>query len=145
MKKILVTTDGSNNAEKALLETKEFAKVLNLKVVILNVIDDVILSPYASPYSSIQYNSIQAENALRKLSQKILDEALTLFDDFDGEVETKIKKGDPADVIIEEAEDEDYEYVVMGSRGLGTFSRAILGSVSSRVLNHTKTNVLIVK
>ncbi|MGO1470886.1 MAG: universal stress protein, partial [Tissierella sp.] len=61
------------------------------------------------------------------------------------ELNVKLRRGDPADAIIKETEKEDYDLVVMGSRGLGTFSRAILGSVSNKVLNHVETNVLIVK
>ena len=67
------------------------------------------------------------------------------FDDFEGKVNTLLKAGDPADVIIKEAEEGEYDILVMGSRGLGTFSRAMLGSVSNKVLNHVGINVLVVR
>lgn len=39
----------------------------------------------------------------------------------------------------------DYDLVVMGSRGLGAFSRAMLGSVYNKVLNQVNANVLLIK
>ena len=68
-----------------------------------------------------------------------------MFDGFQGKVTTRMEKGDPGDVIIEASEKEDYYLILMGSRGLGTFSKAILGSVSNKVVNHVTTNVLIVR
>ena len=44
-----------------------------------------------------------------------------------------------------EAKEGDYDLIVMGSRGQGAFSKALLGSVSKKVLNHAEKNVLIVK
>nr|WP_300004116.1 universal stress protein [Tissierella sp.] len=142
MKKLLVTTDGSKNSKKALLEAKRLATALDLKIIILNVVNDIVITPYMT----MQYNMIQqSDKDLRQIGEKILEESLKLFDDFEGEIETKLERGDPADIIIKEVKDNDYELIVMGSRGLGTFSRAMLGSVSSRVLHHVKTNIFIVK
>ena len=142
MKKLLVTTDGSENAKKALNEAKRLATALKLKIVVLNVVNDIIITPYMT----MQYNTIQqSDKDLRLVGERILLESLKEFEDFDGEIETMLERGDPADVIIQEAKDNYYDLIVMGSRGLGTFSRAMLGSVSSRVLHHVKTNVVIVK
>lgn len=142
MRKILVTTDGSENANKALLEAIYIGEALNLGIDILNVMKDIVISPYMQLDS---YN-IQTKEEIEKQGQEILDNALSLFKDFKGQVNTILKIGDPADTIIRQAEKEEYDLIVMGSRGLGTFSKAMLGSISNKVLNHTKTkNVLIVK
>ena len=82
---------------------------------------------------------------LRESGEKILDEAIKLFDDYKGQVKVKLRTGNAGEEIIKEVENHNYDLVVMGSRGLGTFSRAMLGSVSSRVLHHVKSNILIVK
>lgn len=141
MKKILVTTDGSDNANKALLEAKRIAIAFDAKVEILYVVKYLIKNSHVR----IESYSPQVMENLKKVGEEVLENALKLFDDFKGEVTTKLKAGDPAEIIIEMTEKEDYDLVVMGSRGLGTFSRAMLGSVSNKVLNHTKANVLIVK
>ena len=51
----------------------------------------------------------------------------------------------PGVLIVEWAEKEEFDLVVMGSRGLNAISRAMLGSVSNKVLNNIHVSVLIVK
>lgn len=141
MKKILVAIDGSDNAKRALLEAKRLGEALNAKVEIVNIIEYVVLKSYAT----VQYHPIPTNKDAKEEGEKILKEASEMFYDFKGEVSAKLEKGDPAEVIIEKAEKEDYDFIIMGSRGLGTFSRAILGSVSNKVINHVNTNVLVVR
>ena len=54
-------------------------------------------------------------------------------------------KGHPAEKIIEEAEKWGADLIVMGSRGLGGFSRLLLGSVSDAVIRYSKVPVVIVR
>ncbi|MGO1469251.1 MAG: universal stress protein [Tissierella sp.] len=142
MKRILVTTDGSETAKKALLEAKGLAEALNAKLDIINVVKEKIINPYSTLDQTTTQKAIEH---FKKTGYQILEDSLKLFNDFDGEVNTKLKAGDPADAIINEVEKESYDLVIMGSRGLSTFSRAMLGSVSHKVLNHVEVNVLIVK
>lgn len=138
MKKILVATDGSDNSKKALIEAKLFAEMMDAKVDIIKVIDEAIVNPYVVE----QYYT---SNDLKPAAEKLLKESLKFFEGFKGEVNTICRVGDPGNVIIKEVEKEGYDLVVLGSRGQGTFTRAILGSVSNKVVNHVKVNVLIVK
>ena len=129
MEKILVATDGSENAERALLLAKRIAEALNADVDIVNVMEYIVLSPY----STVKYPAMPVDKHSKEIGEKVLEEALKLFDGFQGKVTTRMEKGDPGDVIIEASEKEDYYLILMGSRGLGTFSKAILGSVSNKV------------
>lgn len=140
MKKILVTTDGSDNSERALNEVKKLGELMDAELTILTVLDPIAMLGYSYPELSERDTSI-----LRNAGEYVLDEALKLMDDFKGEIKTKLKHGSPADEILKEAENGDYDIIVMGSRGVGIFSRGMLGSVSNKVLNHTETNVFIVK
>jgi nucleotide-binding universal stress UspA family protein len=54
-------------------------------------------------------------------------------------------RGDPADEILRNAERRKVDLIVMGSRGLGKFSRVILGSVSTKVLSNAKCTCITVK
>ena len=56
-----------------------------------------------------------------------------------------VKTGDPANEILTVAEEGTYDLIIMGNRGLSRFSKTFLGSVSNKILNHAKTDVLIVK
>lgn len=142
MKKILITTDGSENATKALLKAKKYAALLEADVTVLNVVKDTMVNQY----TTLDFTSAEeVEKDLKRIGQEILNDVLKLFEGFKGQVDVKLERGDPSEVIIKEVEKKDYDLVIMGSRGLGTFSRTMLGSVSTKVLNHVKTEVLIVK
>lgn len=133
MEKILVATDGSHNSERALIEAKKHAEHYGGEITILTVTDP------------LGYQTEYVDAVLETASKTVLKNACKLFEDFKGKIDTKLRRGDSADEIISEAEEGNYDLVVIGSRGLGAFSRTFLGSVSNKVLNHAKTNVLIVK
>lgn len=137
MKKILVPIDGSENSVKALLEAKKLASVFHSDISILNVVD-------TSKYFMADYNvAMVSENV--EHSKKLLKSSLDNFKDCECNVDIIHKVGDASNEIIKLAAEGNYDLVVMGSRGLGTFSRAFLGSVSNKVLNHIDKTVLIVK
>ncbi len=140
MEKILVAVDGSENSERALIRAKNYGEQVNGDITILTVVDPVALGRYR--YSEL---STQDIDALKSAGATVLAESVKILDDFEGDVETILKTGSPADEILKEAEQGDYDLVVMGSRGFGVFSKSILGSVSQKILNHTETNVLIIK
>ena len=141
MKKVLVAVDGSKNSNKALLKAKVIAQSFGSDIDILTVVRTAVVSPYIT----VEYTPVQSNLSFVRFGEEVLSESLNFFDDFDGEVTTVLKSGDPAETIIKVSEAGEYDLLVMGSRGLGTFSRTMLGSVSTKVLNHTDTNVLIVK
>ena len=141
MKNILVATDGSETANRALLETRKLAECTGAKVTIINVSSDLIEHPYLMNRTY----GIQTNEDLMNFGKELLKDAEKLFEGFEGSVETVIRSGDTAKEIMDESEAKDYDLIVMGSRGLGTFSRAMLGSVSNKVLNHVDKDVLIIR
>ena len=61
------------------------------------------------------------------------------------EVECKVLKGNPADKIITFAEDNDMDMIIVGSLGKGGYERFVLGSVSEKIVRHSKIPVLVVR
>lgn len=141
MKNILVATDGSETSNKALMEARKLAECMGSKVSIINVASDLV----AHPYLMNREYGIKTNEDLMKLGKELLAESLKIFEGFTGVVDTIIKSGDAGREIIAEAERGDYDLIVMGNRGLGAFSRVMLGSVSNKVLNHVEIPVLIVR
>lgn len=139
-RKVLVAIDGSNNSKRALLEAKKYGECVDGEITLLTVMKPLT----TTYYGNIELSKVDNEN-IEKAKQEILSEALKEFTDYPYEVNTKLRKGNAADEILEEAEAGAYDLIVMGSRGLGAFSRTILGSVSNKVLNHTNTNVLTIR
>lgn len=141
MRTILVPVDGSKGSDLALAKARKMADLERSKVIILNVISNLMSNPYLLEHEhKLEINKVFSEQA-----QGTLNEALEYFEGYDGEVETKVKLGDPAQEIIDFARESGVDVVVMGNRGLNAFSRVMMGSVSNRVLNHVEASVLIVK
>lgn len=138
--KMLVAFDGSKNSERAVTEAKRYGECVGGEITILTVLKPISITYYGN----IELSKVDQEN-IERSKQELLTKALKVFEDYPNEVKTKIRKGNPADEILAEAEEGTYDLIVMGSRGLGAFSRTILGSVSNKVLNHTETNVLTIK
>lgn len=143
MKSILVATDGSITSKKALIECRELAECTGARVTIINVAS----LPLPLNISAQDHIIIEQEAIMRNKEKSIqlLNKELGIFEGFSGEISIVTRSGDAGEEIIKEAEEGDYDLIIMGSRGRGIFSRAILGSVSNKVLNHLNKNVLIVK
>lgn len=137
--KMLVPIDGSKNSERAIIEAKRQAKAMGGEITLLTVVKPLII-PY---YGNTELGRLDKKN-MEAAKKVLLEEAEKEFEGSSVTVHTKLRKGSPAEEILEEAEAGAYDLIIMGSRGLGAFSKTLLGSVSSKVLNHTKINVLIV-
>jgi nucleotide-binding universal stress UspA family protein len=61
------------------------------------------------------------------------------------ELETYAREGDPADVIIQVANEQEADLIIVGSSGLTGIRRFLLGSVSSKVSHHAPCSVMIVR
>jgi nucleotide-binding universal stress UspA family protein len=61
------------------------------------------------------------------------------------DVETHAREGEPAKVILEVAQEQNADLIVVGARGLTGFERFLLGSVSSKLSHHASCSVMIVR
>ena len=140
MKKILVATDGSKYSKKALIKAKQMATDMGSEVTVVSIV-----TFYDNLYSRNKAIKSELGKAEMERSKKVLKEAEEIFSDFKGKFSTVYKIGDAVNEIIKLAEEGEYDLLIMGSRGMGAFSRTLLGSVSDKVIHHVKTSVMIVK
>lgn len=145
MLNILVATDGSKTAVKALEYVTKIAKPLNAEITVLAVAPAVAQLRAYEVYAEVPNFEENIAEGMRKIAQNSLDLAEKIFADNGLSVKTRLEIGDPASVICEIAAEENYDHLVIGSRGLGGFKGMFLGSVSNRVVNCTQANVTIVK
>jgi len=151
IKKILVALDGSEPASKALDFALELAEKYFAEILLLSVVPPVTVPMVASPATGvltippIAMGTYQKE--LKDNHEKMLAEALKRAKKVKPilKVSTKIVEGRPSDKIVETAKEEDFDIIVMGSRGLGGVKEFFLGSVSDRVADEAPCPVLIVK
>lgn len=140
MNRILVAADGSKYSKKALFKAKQLATSLGIEVVVITVVN-------ISDNVYVQNRELKTELGKTALSHahNVLKDAEEIFEGFPYKFSTVYKNGDIVDEIVKFAEEGSFDLLIMGSRGLGAFSRTLLGSVSDKVIHHIKTSVLIVK
>lgn len=141
MKRILVPVDGSEDSVKALNKAKEIGLLNSSEILILTVVNSQRDNPYIIEQD---YTSELSKKNIEK-GKRILEASLEVIGDYPGSVKTMIRNGDVAETIIDIAEDESYDLIVMGRRGANISSRSLLGSVSNKVINYAPKSVLVVK
>ena len=140
LKKILVATDGSEYSRRAFKTALELANAVKTEIILLNV----RFTPEPLGYK-LSNGSTVPQDQSNITGEQALSATLAGIDTSDILIKKKEKPGSPAQVILEEIENEDIDLVVMGSRGYGAITGALLGSVSQRVLQRAGCPVLIVK
>lgn len=144
MKNILVPIDGSSYSTMALEMAKDMAKAFGSKITVLYVMEDEGSNYASNPYtfSPELIKRITTEKA--ELAAKILEDASKRLSGLTGGVETKLLSGNAANEIIEFANSNDFDFVIMGSSGMGGI-RGIIGSVARRVTLSINLPTLIVR
>ncbi|TDG00767.1 universal stress protein [Paenibacillus piri] len=102
---------------------------------------------YVQP--NVTYNEvlvgINIEERLEEEGRAILKEAEQRLAGTAYKYRTLSAEGDPAKVICRVAEDEGFDLIVMGTRGMGLVKEMLLGSVSHGVIQHARCPVTLVK
>lgn len=140
--KILVPVDGSEISKRSIATAREIGKKFEAKIIILTVIPETgIFEQYPTnfPYT------VEINKANKERAKSVLADMESDLGDYKYPIETYYASGNPAGEICKFAKDHDVSLIVMGNRGLGAFSRTLLGSVSSKVLNQSTASVLVVK
>lgn len=135
MNKILVAYDGSESAKRAL---EEAAKLLgsDRTLTVVSVAEEL------PQFGRAAAMLVPEEGEERR---RELREAKTVLAERGIAATVVERRGDAATMILDEAEKEGVELIVMGTRGLGPGKRWLLGSVSTKVLHHAPANVLVVR
>jgi len=151
--KILVCTDGSEQSQKALEKASLIASGCNVdEVAIIYVYDhklDFSSLPRGKEYNPSnedmeRFRDLQEENKNER--KKILEDALHYFKEKGINARTIFKEGHPAETIVEVGCGEGFDFIVIGSRGLGGLKKIMLGSVSNAVIQQAeKCSVIVVK
>jgi len=135
--------DGSENSRRALEQAISIAKgsAAGASVTIAHVIER---PPTIYVESQKLLDELLAK--YRQESEKVLGEFEAHAEKLGLKVESAvIMEGDAATNIVSYADKGKFDIIVMGSRGLDRFREVVLGSVSSKVLQHAKCPVRIVK
>jgi nucleotide-binding universal stress UspA family protein len=136
---IVVGTDGSEGAARAVSEAARLARMTGARLVIVSAVSD--LHPYREHVESSGREDLIQLGAVA--DQLLMRAAAEAGDDV--EIETVSRQGDPAQVLADVATEEDAQVIIVGDRGLSGVKRFLLGSVSQKVSHHAPCSVLIVR
>lgn len=135
--RILVPVDGSKNSVRGLDEAIKLAKAVNASIIGLYVQHSTI--PSTGAVTGAIRDSLKTE------SEKILDAARRRTLAGDVPFREKIARGNVGKTIIKVADDNLYDMIVIGSRGVSGMNERFFGSVANHVLHASRIPVLIVK
>ncbi len=136
--KILVCTDGSESANKALKFAAQFAKNYGADLTVIYVIEHEISmeKPIYDYYGDKHHKA-------EKIIKNAKDVVSRIASDIN--VKDRIAVGPISTEIVRIAEDEKFDSIVIGTRGIGGLKRMLLGSVADDVIHHAHCPVVVVR
>jgi nucleotide-binding universal stress UspA family protein len=134
--KILLATDGSEATVQATEAATDLAVKSGSELHVVHVWHDVP-GPYAHAF---------VKRELRRQGQEILDEQVHKLEDAGGIVaQAHLRVGRTSDEVIELSEELEVGLLVVGSRGLSTMRRILVGSHSEEIVHHAHVPVMVVR
>ena len=134
--KILVGYDGSKQAKHAVDWTANLAGVRESSVTVISV------APALEAVPPIR-DAVDPTSDVPK-HHALVDEAAASLASRGVHAEKLVRAGNPAEQILDAAEEGGFDVIVVGHRGLGAARRFLMGSVSERVVRHASRPVLVV-
>lgn len=141
---IVVGTDGSETAGEAVRQASELAKSVGAKVHLVSAYTPV-------PDTRLRQERRDAPEEIQWSINPREDVEQTLSDERDRvekagvPVETYARESDPADAILDVAEEQNADLVMVGNRGMTGAQRFLLGSVPNKISHHSPCSVLIIR
>ena len=141
---MVVGTDGSDTASEAVRQAADLAQKVGAKVHLVSAYEPV-------PEGRLREERQQVPGDLQWMVNPREDVSATLAEaakDLEAigvNVETHAREGDPADAILDVAEEQGADLIVVGNKGMTGAKRFLLGSVPNKVSHHAPCSVMIIR
>ncbi|WP_336326075.1 universal stress protein [Halovenus sp. HT40] len=132
--RILHPTDGSTGSAHVTLQAIDLAEQYGATVHGVNVVDSDVSALLGSDSDTLEQ---QGKNAVKSVENMAKAHGV--------EVETEVLNGDPAETILDYAEEIDADIIVSGTHGRSGVKRQLLGSVAERLVRHASMPVMTVQ
>ena len=142
--RIVVGTDGSETANEAVRQATELAKAVGSSVDLVSAYEPVSSARLREEAQQVpkdlewMVNPREDVDATLKAAGEQIEEAGV-------EVQTFAREGDPADAILDVAEERNAGLIIVGNKGMTGAKRFLLGSVPNKVSHHAPCSVLIIR
>jgi nucleotide-binding universal stress UspA family protein len=143
-KSIVVGTDGSDTANQAVRQAIELAKAIGAKVELVSAYAPVPQQRLRDERRDAP-EDVQWAISPREDVDATLEAAATLAREAAVTVEVYARQGDPADAILDVAEERDADLIIVGNKGMTGAKRFLLGSVPNKISHHAPCSVLIIR
>ena len=140
IKHILVPTDGSGQAFKALLKAIQVAEFYEARITLLMCVE---LEQDVAAYEQVSMSGY-IPSEMNAAAYEFLSELMVVVPN-EIKVKTRVEIGDPGENIIDVAEHDKCNLIIMGEQGFGKFGKKGLGSVAQYVKENAKCQVVLVE
>jgi nucleotide-binding universal stress UspA family protein len=142
---IVVGTDGSETAKEAVRQAGELAKAVGATVLLVSAYEPISEARLRHERQAVPEDVSWMVNPREDVQAVLDEEAEGVRANGVSNVETFAREGDPADAILDVAEERNADLVVVGNKGMTGARRFLLGSVPNKVSHHAPCNVMIVR
>ena len=142
--RIVVGTDGSETANEAVRQATELAKAVGSSIELVSAYEPVSSARLREEAQQVpkdlewMVNPREDVDATLKAAAEQIGEAGV-------EVQTYAREGDPADAILDVAEEQGADLIIVGNKGMSGAKRFLLGSVPNKVSHHAPCSVMIIR
>jgi nucleotide-binding universal stress UspA family protein len=143
-KTVVVGTDGSETATQAVHQAVELAKALGASMEIVSAYEPVPAQRLRQERRETPEELQWAINP-REDVESTLEAAAEIAREAGLEANTHPRQGDPADAVLDVAEERGADLIVVGNKGMTGAKRFLLGSVPNKVSHHAPCSVLIIR
>jgi nucleotide-binding universal stress UspA family protein len=141
---IVVGTDGSGTATQAVREAVDMAKAVGATLELVSAYAPVSEARLRAERRDAPEDVQWAINPRQEVEASLSD-AADIAREAGVKVNTYAREGDPADAILDVAEEQKSDLVILGNKGMTGAKRFLLGSVPDKVSHHAPSSVLIVR
>ena len=141
---IVVGTDGSETAGEAVRQATDLAKAVGARIHLVSAFEPVgnqrLREERTQVPDDMQWMVNEREDVeatLRTAAEDLQENGV--------DVETYARQGDPADAILDVAEEQGADLIIVGNKGMTGAKRFLLGSVPNKVSHHAPCSVLIIR
>ena len=142
--RVVVGTDGSDTAAEAVRQATELARLSGARLDVVSAFEPVPSSRLREEGGEIPGDVAHAVGP-REDVNAVLEASSAAAAQAGVEVETHAREGDPADAILDVAEEVGASVIVVGNKGMTGARRFLLGSVPNKISHHAPCSVMIIR